>query len=231
MSRQELAEAVNAYLWDTYREKENLTENDIGKLERGVTRWPGERRREAFRAILHANTDDELGFYINRVTRSRDTSLTIPSGEAASAGMKAVVEVELGSPAALDRAATRTGKSPSVDAVHNHVATGIGGPLGYAEPDPASPLNWRMSRREAFRCVCGGVVAAGLLCTCDRCGQAQRVVQALDVLISTSDDKVDLAADSLGDLVSHYSGTVCTVPPTRVVRRTAQRQVVRRITP
>lgn len=76
MSRQELAEAVNAYLWDTYREKENLTENDIGKLERGVTRWPGERRREAFRAILHANTDDELGFYIIRGLNSSEPNPT-----------------------------------------------------------------------------------------------------------------------------------------------------------
>ena len=66
MSRRELADAVNAYLWDTYRRKENLTENDIGKLERGVTRWPSERRREAFRTVLGATTDAELGFFIIR---------------------------------------------------------------------------------------------------------------------------------------------------------------------
>src|SRR5690606_18073146 len=66
MSRQELADAINSYLWEKYRQKETLSHNDIGKLERGVTRWPGERRREAFRAILHAKTDAELGFYIIR---------------------------------------------------------------------------------------------------------------------------------------------------------------------
>jgi len=66
MSRQELAEAVNAYLWETYQQHENLDETDIGKLERGDHRWPGERRREAFRAVLNAATDAEAGFYIIR---------------------------------------------------------------------------------------------------------------------------------------------------------------------
>jgi hypothetical protein len=68
MSRQELAEAVNAYLSETYDLNVHLDENDIGKLERGENRWPREKRREAFRAILHA-TDAELGFYIYRRSR------------------------------------------------------------------------------------------------------------------------------------------------------------------
>jgi hypothetical protein len=66
MSRQELAEAVNAYLWRTYKIDERLDETDIGKLERGENRWPGAQRRDAFRAVLHAATDAELGFYIIR---------------------------------------------------------------------------------------------------------------------------------------------------------------------
>ncbi len=66
MSRQELAEAVNAYLWDTYKIEEGLDETDIGKLERGEHRWPRALRREGFRAVLHAATDTELGFYIMR---------------------------------------------------------------------------------------------------------------------------------------------------------------------
>ncbi len=70
MSRQELAEAINAYLWTTHKIDEGLDETDIGKLERGEHRWPGARRREAFRAVLRVSTDGELGFYINR--RPRD---------------------------------------------------------------------------------------------------------------------------------------------------------------
>lgn len=76
MSRQELAEAVNAYLWEHYRQKENLSENDIGKLERGVTRWPGKRRREAFRAVLRAKADADLGFYVIRGMRSQSPNAT-----------------------------------------------------------------------------------------------------------------------------------------------------------
>lgn len=76
MSRQELAEAVNAYLWEKYRQRENLSANDIGNLERGVTRWPGKRRREAFRAVLHATTDAELGFYIMQGLQSPEPGVT-----------------------------------------------------------------------------------------------------------------------------------------------------------
>src|SRR5690349_16263103 len=68
MSRQELAEAVNAYLWRTYEVEERLDENDIGKLERGEHRWPGEHRREALRAVLGVDSDAALGFYIVRAT-------------------------------------------------------------------------------------------------------------------------------------------------------------------
>lgn len=84
MSRQELAEAVNAYLWDTYQQEENLDENDIGKLERGQTRWPGERRREAFRAVLHAKTNAELGFYIVRGMPSSESDPTTAGREEAT---------------------------------------------------------------------------------------------------------------------------------------------------
>ncbi len=40
MSRQELAEAVNSYLWTTYRRRVSLDGGYIGKLERGDHRWP-----------------------------------------------------------------------------------------------------------------------------------------------------------------------------------------------
>ena len=66
MSRQELADAVNAYLWDHYRMKRALDETDIGRLERGVTRWPGRLRREALRAVLRVQADAQIGLYISR---------------------------------------------------------------------------------------------------------------------------------------------------------------------
>ena len=70
MSRQELADAVNAYLAGKDHERcqreATLDANHIGKLERGEHRWPNDPRREAFRHVLEAATDAELGFWIIR---------------------------------------------------------------------------------------------------------------------------------------------------------------------
>jgi len=70
MSRQEEADAVNAYLAgkddERYRREATLDANHIGKLERGEHRWPNDPRREAFRHVLQAATDAELGFWITR---------------------------------------------------------------------------------------------------------------------------------------------------------------------
>ncbi|WP_240670717.1 XRE family transcriptional regulator [Actinoplanes solisilvae] len=80
MSRQELADAVNAYLWDIYQVTSTWDETDIGRLERGENRWPGKRRREAFRAVLHAQTDSEIGFYIDRASVATSQAAPTPSG-------------------------------------------------------------------------------------------------------------------------------------------------------
>jgi hypothetical protein len=65
-----LADAVNAYLAgkddERYQCEATLDANHIGKLERGEHRWPNDPRREAFRHVLKAATDAELGFYIMR---------------------------------------------------------------------------------------------------------------------------------------------------------------------
>lgn len=62
MTRQELAEAVNAQV---YRLTEKLTEidaNHIGKWERGDFRWPAAHYRQALRHVLNVDSDLELGF-------------------------------------------------------------------------------------------------------------------------------------------------------------------------
>lgn len=66
MSRQELAEAVNAWQWEHEAARDHLDENDIGAYERGEYRWPRRRRRDGLRAVTGARTDAELGFYRNR---------------------------------------------------------------------------------------------------------------------------------------------------------------------
>ncbi|MDG4790157.1 transcriptional regulator [Micromonospora sp. WMMD1102] len=87
MSRQEVAEAVNAYLWDTYGTRTSLNANHVGKLERGKHRWPKPATREAFRAVLKASRDADLGFYTTRGQRHTDDDLRrMPPGQALGAG-------------------------------------------------------------------------------------------------------------------------------------------------
>ncbi|MEV4706759.1 hypothetical protein [Actinoplanes sp. NPDC049316] len=74
MSRQELAEAVNTYLWATFHRRASLDGSYVGKLENGEHRWPNEQYRQAFRAVLGVETDAELGFYPTRRRRASTVS-------------------------------------------------------------------------------------------------------------------------------------------------------------
>ncbi|MCK9903175.1 hypothetical protein CC117_09735 [Parafrankia colletiae] len=62
LTRQELAERVNRWIYEQDQTITEIDANYIGKLERGMIRWPQHRYREALRAILRAETDHELGF-------------------------------------------------------------------------------------------------------------------------------------------------------------------------
>lgn len=66
MTQSELAELVNRYVWDRFGQVVEVDDNYVAKLERGVIRWPNKRYREAFRAILGAATDADLGFWNQR---------------------------------------------------------------------------------------------------------------------------------------------------------------------
>ncbi|BCJ66436.1 hypothetical protein [Polymorphospora rubra] len=92
-SRQELAEAVNARVFATTGRVACLDGNYVGKLERGRHRWPGADYRAAFRAVLGAVSDAELGFYIRRQP---------PVGKPAVAPVPAVGPVPVDGPAAVD---------------------------------------------------------------------------------------------------------------------------------
>lgn len=61
MSRAELAETVNAWLWDTAGQRFDLDARAVARWERGVVRWPGAHYRSALRHVLGAATDTELG--------------------------------------------------------------------------------------------------------------------------------------------------------------------------
>lgn len=73
LSRQELAELVNAWVYENTTPPKILETdaNYLGQLERGRIRWPQDSdRRAGFRAVLGAATDAELGFRRPRRTRS-----------------------------------------------------------------------------------------------------------------------------------------------------------------
>lgn len=66
MSRVELAEAVNAYIWEATGRRACLDGDTIGRYERGLIRWPSADYRTALRAVLGAKNDSDLGFYPTR---------------------------------------------------------------------------------------------------------------------------------------------------------------------
>ncbi|HEV7831007.1 MAG TPA: XRE family transcriptional regulator, partial [Pseudonocardiaceae bacterium] len=73
LSRQELAELVNAWVYEHTSPPRIIgtDANYVGQLERGKIRWPQDSdRRAGFRAVLGAATDAELGFRRPRRTRS-----------------------------------------------------------------------------------------------------------------------------------------------------------------
>ncbi|BCJ65639.1 hypothetical protein [Polymorphospora rubra] len=76
MSRQELADAINAYLADKSAADGPIDRTQIARFERGLNTWPRAPRRAAFRAVLGASTDAELGFFNIRRPRSPDTGLS-----------------------------------------------------------------------------------------------------------------------------------------------------------
>lgn len=72
LSRQELAEAVNAEVHASTGRTVTLDGSYVGRLERSAHRWPGAIYRQAFRTVLGATSDAELGFFILRRPRNGD---------------------------------------------------------------------------------------------------------------------------------------------------------------
>ena len=77
LSTQEVAEGMNAYLWLEHlkvkgsRQPTILDHRFVSAYEAGRSRWPSKHYRAAFRAVLQAATDVELGFHPQRKRRTR----------------------------------------------------------------------------------------------------------------------------------------------------------------
>jgi len=77
LSRQEVADAVNASVFATCGVRTCLDDHYIGSLERGVTRWPRAHVRAALRSVLGAATDAEIGLFVIKNT-GRRAEVTAP---------------------------------------------------------------------------------------------------------------------------------------------------------
>ncbi|MGH8880981.1 MAG: helix-turn-helix domain-containing protein, partial [Stackebrandtia sp.] len=66
LTQHQLAEAVREAYWRLFDKEAAIDAEHVSKLERGVITWPNARYRAAFRDVLGAAADAELGFYHHR---------------------------------------------------------------------------------------------------------------------------------------------------------------------
>lgn len=81
LSRDELAEAVCAWLWHTTNIRYALDGHYIAKLERGAVGWPSAPYRSGLRHVLGVTSDADLGFRQNRRGRLPLPTSTIDATE------------------------------------------------------------------------------------------------------------------------------------------------------
>lgn len=104
MTRAELAEAVNQYVWGTSRKRIFLDAGTLSRYERGQIRWPSAAYREGLRAVLDVEADIDLGFHPTPRGRTASASASVrPSGQTTSAADKSSV----GEPSSASSASSR----------------------------------------------------------------------------------------------------------------------------
>ncbi|MFI6162585.1 hypothetical protein ACIA59_21880 [Micromonospora haikouensis] len=144
MSRQELAEAVNAYLYEHAGRMVAIAGHYIGNLERGQTRWPSAHYRQALRAVLGRATDAELGFFIIKGHGSDadayPTELATPTG----ASDTATTGFSPGEP------------PPGVATLPDGALDGAGGGLPVASAGAAAVVQVRVNAGATVTVVCHG---------------------------------------------------------------------------
>jgi transcriptional regulator with XRE-family HTH domain len=93
LSRQELAEAVNASVYEQTGRRCFLDGRYISGLERGETRWPSAHYRAGLRAVLGATTDAEIGlFIIHGAGRSPEAAASVPTAAATGVDRRSLAE-------------------------------------------------------------------------------------------------------------------------------------------
>ncbi|NYH90949.1 XRE family transcriptional regulator [Actinopolymorpha rutila] len=156
MSRQEMADQLNAYLFRVTGREFGIDANYVGKLERGVIRWPQKLYRDAFRTVLAVGTDRELGFFNPR----RAPALAGNGGAAGAAGSGTPARsgsngdsgaaAENGGTTAAAALSVRTGAGVSTSATPGPGGAGLlpAAALALLGPLEASPIPSRIGRDE-----------------------------------------------------------------------------------
>jgi hypothetical protein len=141
LSRVELAEQVNAWLWGTTGRRYDLDHHLIGKWERGVVARPIDPYRAALKAVLGADRDADLGFG-DVVRRTGGTS-----DNAAGPWRRSSIVADVGEAARQDVMTRR-------NTVHEAAAPGGAGLLaplaGWLEPLVDSATSRSSLRRGGF---------------------------------------------------------------------------------
>ncbi|MFI6161610.1 hypothetical protein ACIA59_16890 [Micromonospora haikouensis] len=80
MSRQEVAEAVNAWIWKHQRRRTCLDSRYVGKLERGESRWPRSPIRAGLRGVFGVDNDAAIGLHVIYGSgRPAEAAKTVPA--------------------------------------------------------------------------------------------------------------------------------------------------------
>lgn len=125
LSRQDLADLINGWIYQDTGETVELDANYIGKLERGVIRWPRKACRDALHAILGTHTDAQLGFRGRRRPRATPTTSAAQGPPAAKGQQQTRTQVPSGGRPSLPmptqpvqpEARRQEASSPSTDSI------------------------------------------------------------------------------------------------------------------
>ncbi|MFG1950815.1 hypothetical protein [Micromonospora sp. NPDC048830] len=182
MSRQELAEAVNAWLYEHAGHRTYIASRYIGRLERGETRWPSAHYRTALCAVLDKATDAELGFFVIQGHAKDPGKSMVGQGSATGRPDAAADICPASSPAvATGQSATAPGGLPvaSAGAVAVRVSVGSGAAsVTWHEDSPgcitlvAGPLRVLI---DVLSVGAGPVDAAPAVADADTAGKGARV--------------------------------------------------------
>jgi hypothetical protein len=142
LSRAELAELVNAWIYRRTGRAGAVTASYIGKLERGIIRWPQRDYRDALRAVLHASTDRDLGLrrpQSRGVHRSWDPAVDAPGPGIDGAPALGSPGAGADAPGAVDAPGLAAGGAPAADAAGAGGAPAAGSPGSPGASEPAGP--------------------------------------------------------------------------------------------